>query len=244
MQDRTALTDGEQALLRAKILQRPGPQDGCREWTLPALCRWIAVRFNKRLHRASLSRIVRALDLSRQKTRPMHPRADPKAQAAFVKGGLAQALAQAAQAHPDRKIALWFMDEARVGQKGRTGFRWWVRGERPRGLCDRRFEWAYLYGAVRPATGEDFALVLPAVSIMAMGTFLAAFAATIPADTHVVMVLDQAGWHGAKSPSGNGLSGRSLRDSERLLKPFLEPRCGPRPLGGGIAATGCVMNPI
>ncbi|MGN6177213.1 MAG: winged helix-turn-helix domain-containing protein [Streptosporangiaceae bacterium] len=32
---------------------------------------------------------MRALDLSRQKTRPMHPRADPKAQAAFVKGGSA-----------------------------------------------------------------------------------------------------------------------------------------------------------
>ena len=82
------LTDGEQALLRAKILQRPGPQDGCRDWTLPALCRWIEARFAKRLHPASLSRIMRGLDLSRQKTRPQHPRADLKAQAAFAKGGL------------------------------------------------------------------------------------------------------------------------------------------------------------
>ena len=32
------------------------------------------------------------------------------------------------------------MDEARVGQKGRTGFRWWIKGERPRGVCDRGFE--------------------------------------------------------------------------------------------------------
>src|SRR5687767_12662465 len=82
------LTEGEQALLRAKILQRPGPQDGCRDWTLPALCRWIEARFAKRLHPASLSRIMRGLDLSRQKTRPQHPRADLKAQAAFAKGGL------------------------------------------------------------------------------------------------------------------------------------------------------------
>ena len=82
------LTDGEQALLRAKILQRPGPQDGCRDWTLPALCRWIETRFAKRLPPASLSRIMRGLDLSRQKTRPQHPRADLKAQAAFAKGGL------------------------------------------------------------------------------------------------------------------------------------------------------------
>ena len=46
----------------------------------------------------------------------------------------------AAEAHPDKQVALWFMDEARVGQKGRTTHRWWVRGERPPGLADRRFE--------------------------------------------------------------------------------------------------------
>ena len=81
------LTDGEQAVLRAKILQRPGPQDGCRECTLPALCRWIEARYAKRLHPASLSRIVRGLGLSRQKTRPIHPQTDLKAQAAFAKRG-------------------------------------------------------------------------------------------------------------------------------------------------------------
>ena len=91
------------------------------------------------------------------------------------------------------------MDEARVGQKGRTGFRWWVRGEHPRGLCDRRFEWAYLFGAVRPATGGDFALVLPEVSTTAMQTFLDHFAARLAEDAHAVLVLDRAGWHGSRS---------------------------------------------
>ncbi len=91
------------------------------------------------------------------------------------------------------------MDEARVGQKGRTGRRWWLRGERPRGLCDRRFDWAYIYAAVQPATGEDVCLVLPEVSTGAMSTFLAEFARALPAGQHAVMVLDQAGWHGAKA---------------------------------------------
>jgi len=83
----STLSEGKQALLRAKILQRPGLQDGCREWTLPALCRWIEARFAKRLHPASLSRIVSGLDLARQKTRPQHRQADLKAQTAFAKGG-------------------------------------------------------------------------------------------------------------------------------------------------------------
>lgn len=105
----------------------------------------------------------------------------------------------AADAHPDKQIALWFMDEARVGQKGRTTHRWWMRGQRPPGIADKRFESAYIFAAVRPATGEDFALVLPRVSAEAMSTFLAEFARTIPEDTHVVMVLDQAGWHDARA---------------------------------------------
>jgi transposase len=87
------------------------------------------------------------------------------------------------------------MDEARVGQKGRTSHRWWVRGQRPPGLCDKRFASAYIFAAVRPATGEDFALVLPRVCTQAMDRFLADFAATIPSDTHAVLVLDGAGWH-------------------------------------------------
>jgi hypothetical protein len=91
------------------------------------------------------------------------------------------------------------MDEARIGQKGRTGFRWWLRGERPRGICDRRFEWAYLFGAVRPATGDDFALVLPEVSTGAMQVFLDRFANTLSEEAHAVLVLDRAGWHSARS---------------------------------------------
>ena len=90
------------------------------------------------------------------------------------------------------------MDEARFGQKGRTTHRWWMKGQRPPGIADRRFASASIFAAVRPSTGDDFALVLPWGSAAAMTTFLAGFAETVPADTHVVMVLDQAGWHGAK----------------------------------------------
>ena len=90
-------------------------------------------------------------------------------------------------------------DEAGFGQKGRTAHRWWVKGQRPPGIADKRFESAYIFAAVRPATGEDFALVLPWVSSAAMSRFLTDFAATIPEDTHAVLVLDQAGWHGAKA---------------------------------------------
>ena len=108
-------------------------------------------------------------------------------------------MAAAAAAHPDKRLELWFEDEARIGLKGRTGHRWWLRGERPRGLHQQGYEWAFLFGAVRPATGEGFALVLPEVSTAATATFLERFAATRGPDAHVVLVLDQAGWHASRS---------------------------------------------
>jgi hypothetical protein len=108
----------------------------------------------------------------------------------------AEALSAAAQAHPGKRIRLFFQDEARVGQKGRTCHRWWVKGQRPPGLCDQRFDWTYIFATVEPVTGAEFALVLPTVSTVTMNLFLAEFAKTLAPDDHVVMVLDGAGWHG------------------------------------------------
>jgi transposase len=55
----------------------------------------------------------------------------------------------------------------------------------------------HLFGAVRPATGDRFALVMPEVSTEAMSIFLERFSERLAADEHAVIVLDQAGWHGA-----------------------------------------------
>ena len=52
-----------------------------------------------------------------------------------------------------------------------------------------------LFAAVRPATGQNFALVLPRVSTPMMQLFLDRFAATLAPDEHAAMVLDGAGWH-------------------------------------------------
>ena len=45
------------------------------------------------------------------------------------------------------------------------------------------------------ATGQGFALVLPEVSTAAMQAVLDQFSATLAADEHAAMVVDQAGWH-------------------------------------------------
>jgi len=64
---------------------------------------------------------------------------------------------------------------------------------------ERRFDWTYIFAAVHPAGDDGFALVLPTVSTKAMSVFLQAFSETLASDVHAVMVMDQAGWHGAEA---------------------------------------------
>jgi hypothetical protein len=94
---------------------------------------------------------------------------------------------------------LFFQDEARIGQKERVCHRWYTKGQRPPGRADQRYTFAYLFGAVEPGTDNAFALIMPEVSTEAMQAWLDAFAATVSEGEHVLMVLDQAGWHGAKT---------------------------------------------
>ena len=86
---------------------------------------------------------------------------------------------EATALHPGKRIQIWFQDEARVGQKGHLAHRWWLRGERPLGLCDRRFTSVYIFAAVCPATGADFALVMPTVNTKAMSRFLKDFSTSL-----------------------------------------------------------------
>jgi transposase len=105
----------------------------------------------------------------------------------------------AQEAHPDKRISLYFQDEMRVGQKGRLCHRWWTRGRRPPGRQDQRYGRAYPFAAARPDGEDAFALVLPEASAATMQLFLDSFAATLASDDHAVIVLDRAGWHGAKA---------------------------------------------
>lgn len=97
--------------------------------------------------------------------------------------------------HREDDVQLWFQDEARVGQKGCNAHVWYEKGVRPTARADKRFKSAYLYGAVRPGTDDAFALVLPRADTAMMQIFLDAFAASLPARVHAVLVLDKAGWH-------------------------------------------------
>jgi len=105
-------------------------------------------------------------------------------------------------AHPGRPVEVWAEDEARLGLKPITRRVWWLRGCRPTSSGRTKYEWLYLYGFARPATGDTFTVILPRVNVERMADALAAFAAHADPDQEkvlvVVVVVDNAGWHTAK----------------------------------------------
>ena len=74
---------------------------------------------------------------------------------------------------------------------------WAPKGQRPIAPARRTYQWLYVYGFVRPATGQSWWCLLPTVTVPAMALALASFARDegIDAMHRAVLVVDQAGWH-------------------------------------------------
>ena len=136
-------------------------------------------------------------------------------------------------AYPTATLTVWAMDEHRLGLLPVTRRVWAKRGQRPIAWVRRRYQWLYVYGFVRPRTGQTWWCLLPTVSAPAMTAALAAFAHDegIDADHRVALVLDGAGWHTAKTlvvPDGIDLlflppASPELQPAERLWPLVDEP---------------------
>jgi transposase len=80
------LTEEEEAELLAIVMAGPDPEkDGFCAFTRDDLVAISEKKFKKPMHATTMGRLLRKLDLSRQKARPTHPMKDPAAAAAFKK---------------------------------------------------------------------------------------------------------------------------------------------------------------
>jgi transposase len=81
-----ALTEGQQAALKAWVLRGPSPErDGVSAWRLVDICARAEEAYGVRTSEWGMSRLLRRLGLSRQKARPRPPQGSAAAQAAFKK---------------------------------------------------------------------------------------------------------------------------------------------------------------
>ena len=87
----------------------------------------------------------------------------------------------------------------RVGQKNPITRRWARKGTRPAAPKDQRTASAYLFGAICPKEGKGAALVMPRCVTEAMSLHLAEISRAVALDAYAVILLDQAGWHQART---------------------------------------------
>ena len=85
---RPRLTEEQRAALRRVVLDGPDVEvTGLSAWTLAELCREVEARWGVAYHPSHMGKLMHQLDLSWQKARPSHPKADAAAREAFAKGG-------------------------------------------------------------------------------------------------------------------------------------------------------------
>jgi putative transposase len=84
---RPRMGEGQQAAFKAVVLRGPDPErDGVSTWHIVDLCRIAEGRFGVSYRESGMRRLARVLDLSWQKIRPCHPKADKAAQERFKRG--------------------------------------------------------------------------------------------------------------------------------------------------------------
>jgi hypothetical protein len=98
-------------------------------------------------------------------------------------------------AHPKARVELWAEDEMRVGLKPVLRRVWAPCGKRPVVRVKRRYKWVYVYGFVRPTTGETYWLILPTVNVEAFSLALKHFSEGVGAgEDKRVLLRTRPGW--------------------------------------------------
>jgi len=202
--DHRRFNEGAKPLLDQGNLARlrhwlDGEPPGYGLWTGRKVAQWITGTIGRRVSPRRGLDYLHRLDFTRQMPRPRHAAGNLHAQVAF-KAGFRQQIQDRQHADPDTPLEVWALDEHRIGLKPVVRRIWAPRGCRPDAVGHHRFEWLYLFGFVRPATGEVSWVVADGVNTALFSRILAAFAHEVGAGANkrVILVLDGAGWHIAK----------------------------------------------
>jgi transposase len=173
------------------------PADGGL-WTGRRVAQWICGLLGRLVSPRRGRDYLRRLGFTRQVPRPRHAAGALAAQERF-KAEFRARMEEVARENPTRSVQVWAFDEHRAGLKPVLRRVWARRGQRPLARGHQRFQWLYVYGFVRPATGDVVWFLADAVNAAIFSEILAAFARDVGAgpDTLIVVVLDGAGWHTA-----------------------------------------------
>ncbi len=95
----------------------------------------------------------------------------------------------------DKKVEVWWQDEARVGQRGTLSRTWATKGTRPRVVRQQQFTSTYIFGAVCPEKDKGCALILPETNTGMMQIHLDEISKNVEESFHAILLMDRASWH-------------------------------------------------
>lgn len=139
------------------------PDDG-GVWTGTKVARWIEKETEKeKVWNQRGWDYLKKFRYSWQNPRPEHGKGDKLEQEIF-KTNLPLKVEKLKQKYPQAEVDLWFFDEHRVGLKPILRKVWSKIGVRPIARVQHRYEWLYVYGFVKPKTGETLWYLIPRVN--------------------------------------------------------------------------------
>ena len=122
------------------------------------------------------------------------------------------------------------MDEHRIGLIPILRRVWAPVGTRPVARVRTQYKWMYVLGFVHPGSGRTSFWLVPLLNAVVFARVLAAFAAEQGAgsQTHILLVLDGAGWHTGqevRAPPGVELVPQPAYSPELQPAEHLWPLC-------------------
>jgi transposase len=190
------LTEQQMAELYELVVNGPDlATDKVARWRCVDLLGVVKRRFSVEVHESTIGKWLRKLRLTRLQPRPVHPKKDPAAEAAFKNtftSRLKAALLGTTAATP---VEIWFQDEARVGQKGTHAYIWAPIGSRPLMVRDNRHDSATIFGAICPERGVGAAVIMPAANVEGMNEHLKELSTQVTPSSIAVVICDGASWH-------------------------------------------------
>ena len=188
------LSPAEETTFRRRVEAGPVPKDEVCSLRGKNFQRILAEEFGKCRQLSTIYNLLHKLGYSCLQPRPRHQQADPSKQRAFI-AGLPERLAQIARDHPDRRLRIYFEDEARFGQQGTLTRVWAKRGSRPTAVRQTAYQYLWVLASVCPETGHSTGLLAPRLDAHYVNAFLQEFSRTLAPDEHAVLLWDGAGFH-------------------------------------------------
>jgi len=171
---------------------------GERHWTGVKLHGWLKTQISEALSYRSVIRSLHALDFHRRIPRPWPLPPEQSVAEHETRRAAFKVQLQAWAADPG--VRLWFGDESGFEGDPRPRHRWVQPGSRPTVPYRGKHLRENVIGAVCPADGALFTVVVSGVDADVFQAFLDEMAATHPARAgeRQMLILDNASWHKAK----------------------------------------------